>query len=83
MRKVENILKRREKAVSPRRIVNENKSFISFVPFWAKWVYEISIYPKRHFNSLVEIEEDKKEDLATCSKLFYRRTIIFSDPDYL
>jgi len=61
------IIEREEKA-RPSRIVLEDRSFLAFVPFWAKWSYEVSVYPKRHFNGLDAISEDEKIGLAGVMK---------------
>lgn len=58
----------REKTAKPSRIVAENDHFLAHVPFWAKWSYEVDIYPKRHFSGLDEIEEAEKWGLARMLK---------------
>ncbi|MGQ9631937.1 MAG: galactose-1-phosphate uridylyltransferase [bacterium] len=63
----------RERAASPSRIVVEDDLFLAVVPFWAKWSYEVDIYPKRHFRGLDEIEEDEKESLARMLKMILLR----------
>lgn len=54
----------REKKASPSRVVAEDSVFLAIVPFWAKWSYEVHIYPKRHIRGLDEILEAEKERLA-------------------
>ena len=34
------------------RIIDENKSFVSYIPQYAHWPFEINIVPKRHFSSI-------------------------------
>lgn len=46
------------------RVVFENKSFAAFVPFFARWTYEVHIVPKRHVGSLAELSEEEQFDLA-------------------
>ena len=58
----------REKAASPSRIVSEDDLFFAHVPFWAKWSYEVDIYPKRHLRGLEELEEAEKQSLAVMLK---------------
>lgn len=58
----------REKAAEPSRIVAENDHFLAIVPFWARWSYEVNIYPKRHFTGLDDIEEAEKWGLARMLK---------------
>ena len=35
------------------RIVSENDSFVTLVPFWAVWPYEAMIVPKRHMSNIM------------------------------
>ncbi|MCW3978592.1 MAG: galactose-1-phosphate uridylyltransferase [Candidatus Bathyarchaeota archaeon] len=58
----------REKEASPSRIVVEDEHFVSLVPFWAKWSYEVNIYPKRHLRGLDEMREAEKGSLARTLK---------------
>lgn len=34
------------------RIIVSNKDFTAFIPFYARWPYEVHIYPLRHLESL-------------------------------
>ncbi len=47
------------------RIVTENDSFCSFVPFAADVPFELTIMPRRHQASFGSITESEKEDLAS------------------
>lgn len=58
----------REKEASPSRIVVENEDLVALVPFWAKWSYEVDIYPKRHLRGLDELREAEKKSLARTLK---------------
>jgi len=58
----------REKATEPSRVVAEDDHFLALVPFWARWSYEVNIYPKRHFTGLDEIVEAEKWSLARVLK---------------
>jgi UDPglucose--hexose-1-phosphate uridylyltransferase len=58
----------REKGAKPSRVVVEDDRFLAVVPFWAKWSYEVNLYPKRHFGGLDEITESEKEGLARTLK---------------
>jgi UDPglucose--hexose-1-phosphate uridylyltransferase len=58
----------REKEASPSRIVFEDERFLALVPFWAKWSYEVNVYPKRHLRGLDEMREAEKEGLARTLK---------------
>ncbi|HAK45108.1 MAG TPA: galactose-1-phosphate uridylyltransferase [Spirochaeta sp.] len=46
------------------RIIYENEGFAVLVPFWAVWPYEAMILPKRHMNSISEMTDSEKVDLA-------------------
>lgn len=46
------------------RIISENDSFVTLVPFWAVWPYEAMIIPKRHMNHILQMSEKEKEDFA-------------------
>ena len=66
-----------------KRIITQNRSFVSFVPYAAKVPYEVWILPLRHTAVFGDIKDGEKEDFAsilktTLSKL-YR---LLEDPDY-
>ncbi|RKR12853.1 UDPglucose--hexose-1-phosphate uridylyltransferase [Maribacter vaceletii] len=46
------------------RIVSQNDSFVSLVPFWAVWPYEVMIVPKNHRKSISELTDKEKLDYA-------------------
>jgi len=46
------------------RIVVQNDSFVSLVPFWATWPYEMMTLPKRHMGSIDEMTSKERDDLA-------------------
>jgi UDPglucose--hexose-1-phosphate uridylyltransferase len=50
------------------RIIDENKSFVSFIPQYAHWPFEINIVPKRHFSSIDQCMPSEIQDLATIMK---------------
>lgn len=52
-----------------RRIVAENDSFVSFIPFFARWPYETHIYSKRHFQALTDMTEAEQKNLAAMLKM--------------
>jgi len=56
-----------------RRIISENKDFLAFIPFYARWPYEVHIYPQRHILSLSEFEEEEKGSLAEILKVVLSR----------
>lgn len=40
-----------------KRIVAENEKMLAFVPFYARWPYEVHLYPKEHKESLIQCDE--------------------------
>jgi UDPglucose--hexose-1-phosphate uridylyltransferase len=47
-----------------RRVVAQNDSFLAFVPFAARFPYELHIYPQRHITSLVDCTDPERLALA-------------------
>jgi len=50
------------------RIIAENESFVSLVPFWAIWPYEAMIIAKRHIQDIGQLAETEKTQFAACLK---------------
>lgn len=46
------------------RIVVENNSFVSLVPFWSTWPFEIMIAPKKHKKSILDLTDVEINDYA-------------------
>ena len=46
------------------RIVCDNESFTAFVPFYARYPYEVHILAKRHMGSLVDLTDTERMDLS-------------------
>ncbi len=51
-----------------RRIVAENGSFVAAVPFFARYPYEVNIFPTRHLQALTEMTDAERRDLAATLK---------------
>jgi len=51
-----------------RRIVAENRAFTAFIPFYARWPYEVHIYPRRHLAALDEFRPSEEKALAEMLK---------------
>ncbi len=51
-----------------RRILAENDHFIAFVPYFARYAYEVYVLPKRHFGHLAAADEAEIEALAALLK---------------
>ncbi|HBL14691.1 MAG TPA: galactose-1-phosphate uridylyltransferase [Cyanobacteria bacterium UBA11162] len=66
-----------------RRVINENESFLAFVPFAAEVPFEIWIMPKNHQADFGSISDAEKTDFAlilkcVLTKLYQK----LNDPDY-
>lgn len=51
-----------------KRIVSENESFTAFIPFFARYTYEVHIYPNQHSRSIAEFDDKTQQDLAIVLK---------------
>lgn len=75
------ILKKERK--DGRRIVAENETFTAFIPFYARWPYEVHIFPRRHTGALDEFRPADERGLAEILKwvtLKYDNLFQFSFP---
>jgi len=45
------------------RLIYENRSWVSFLPFYAHWHYEVHIVPKRHDTKLEDLELRELSDV--------------------
>jgi UDPglucose--hexose-1-phosphate uridylyltransferase len=66
-----------------RRVLAENKSFTAFVPFYARWPYEVHIFSRRHLGALDEFRPSEERALAELLKwvtLKYDHLFQFSFP---
>ena len=50
------------------RVVFEGPHHVAFVPFYARWPYEVHVLPKRHVTSLAEMDGPVRRDLARTLK---------------
>ncbi|HEX8144903.1 MAG TPA: galactose-1-phosphate uridylyltransferase [Pyrinomonadaceae bacterium] len=58
-----------EERSDARRIVAENESFSAFIPFYARWPYELHICSRRHLQALTDLTEAEGRDLASILKM--------------
>ncbi|MCK9393484.1 MAG: galactose-1-phosphate uridylyltransferase [Candidatus Paceibacterota bacterium] len=66
-----------------KRIIAENKSFIAYIPFAPKFVYQVIITPKKHNNLFEDISEEEKLDLAEIfKKILQKYNKKLNSPDY-
>jgi UDPglucose--hexose-1-phosphate uridylyltransferase len=64
-----------------RRIVLEGERFVAFVPFFARYPYEVYLAPKRHQASMVDWSGEDVEDLAAVLKgLLLKFDALFQKP---
>lgn len=57
-----------EERIDKRRIVAENDSFTALIPFFARYPYELHIYPNRHAEALTDFSLKELSDLALMFK---------------
>ncbi len=55
------------------RIVAENENAIAFIPFFARYAYEVMIFPKKRHASLITVSEEELVDLASVFQQVTRR----------
>jgi UDPglucose--hexose-1-phosphate uridylyltransferase len=58
------------------RIVDENETCISLVPFWAVWPFEIMILPKRQIKNITDLNSQQQKDFA---ELIQKTTIRYDN----
>lgn len=51
-----------------RRMIAENESFTAFIPFYARWPYEVHIFSRRHLGVLTQFREGEERALAQILK---------------
>ncbi len=51
-----------------RRVVAENRTFTAFIPFYARWPYEVHVYPRRHLGAMDELKPSEEKGLAEILK---------------
>ena len=52
-----------------RRMLVENDSFAAFIPFYARYPYEVHIYTQRHLLSMSEFDDTHQKDFAAILKI--------------
>jgi UDPglucose--hexose-1-phosphate uridylyltransferase len=58
----------KEEKTDGRRIVTENDSFAAYIPFFARYPYELHISAKRHLQDLTQFSDTEQKDLASILK---------------
>jgi UDPglucose--hexose-1-phosphate uridylyltransferase len=57
-----------EERTDGRRVVAENDSFAAYVPFFARYPYEVHVSSLRHLQALTDMDEAERRDLAAILK---------------
>lgn len=52
-----------------RRIVATNDSFVAYIPFFARYPYEVHLAATRHLQALTDMEDGEQRDLAAMLKM--------------
>lgn len=47
------------------RIVRQTDSWVAFVPYAARWPFQVQLHPRRHVADLAELDDHERDDLAT------------------
>jgi len=55
------------------RIVDQNDAFLSIVPFWAIWPFELIVIPRRHMTAIDELTLVERDALADILRLITAR----------
>lgn len=51
-----------------RRMILENDSFSAYIPFFARWPYEVHIVSRRHLQAITDLQHQEEKDLAALMK---------------
>jgi UDPglucose--hexose-1-phosphate uridylyltransferase len=63
------------------RIVSQNKGSVAFLPFYARWPYEIHVMPRTHVTSLAELDPAQLHDFAaTLKEVLMGYNALFESP---
>lgn len=57
-----------EERSAARRIVHDDQHFVAFVPFFARFPFEVHIFPKAHRTALTDLDRDERRSLARTLK---------------
>ena len=55
------------------RVIAENENAIAFIPFFARYAYEVMIFPKKPHASLITVSEEELVDLASVFQQVIRK----------
>lgn len=66
-----------------KRVIQSTSDFVAFIPYSARWPYEVHIHPRRHFSSVTQMGKKEREGLSLLLKtvtLKYDNLFGFSFP---
>lgn len=64
-----------------RRILSDDGQTVAFVPFFARFPYEVHVYPRRHVGSIVDLDDSERASLArTIQNIVKRYDALFQAP---
>lgn len=49
---------------SGERIIRQTESWVAFVPYAARWPFQVQVHPRRHVADLTELDDAERDDLA-------------------
>lgn len=58
------------------RILAENEHFVALVPFWAVWPFESMIISRKSAQSIIDLDDKKKNDMAD---IYKRLTVMYDN----
>jgi UDPglucose--hexose-1-phosphate uridylyltransferase len=64
------------------RIIFENDTFVSLVPFWAVWPYEVMILPKNQKQHIAQLSDQEKTDFAEQIKIVTQKYDLLFDTSF-
>jgi UDPglucose--hexose-1-phosphate uridylyltransferase len=62
-----------DEAASGERLVAQNDGFVAFVPYFARWPYELHVVSRKHRPSLAELSNAERRDLAALLKIVLQK----------
>jgi UDPglucose--hexose-1-phosphate uridylyltransferase len=64
------------------RVIFENETFVSLVPFWAVWPYEVMILPKKQKQHIGLLSDHEKRDYAEHIKIVTQKYDLLFDTSF-
>jgi UDPglucose--hexose-1-phosphate uridylyltransferase len=61
-----------EESRARRRVLFQSRGFVAFVPFAARWPYEVHLYPRRHARDLADLDAGERGGLGRAIRTVQR-----------